>query len=248
MILPKQKLPPLMEDPKFLILFGKQKSGKTTILSYLVDNLIADLEDGSDYVEAIKIKISSFNELVELKNTLASEKEQTGKNPYKRITLDTATALEDLVMPYAIMLYKETPMGKNYKGDNLAKLPNGAGYLYMREAYKKIINAFAGLCDTLILSGHVSDKQIEKNGKEVFEMELDLTGKLKRIIGARADAIGYVYREKNKTMISFKGGEDAIIESRTPYLRGKTITIAESDGEGEDMKLEVYWDRVFKNL
>jgi hypothetical protein len=139
-------------------------------------------------------------------------------------------------------------MGKSYSGDNLAKLPNGAGYLYIREAFKKIINGFAEFCDTLILSGHVSDKQIEKNGKEVTEMELDLTGKLKRIIGARADAIGYVFRKKNQTIISFKGGEDTIVESRPTHLRGRDIVIAESIGEGDNMILTTYWDRIFKDL
>lgn len=248
MILPTEKIPAHLEDPKFMILFGKQKSGKTTILAELPDNLIIDCEEGTDFLNAVKVKVSTFDELVQVKEALEEQMTKTGKKPYKRITLDTATALEDLIAPYAVMLYKQTPMGKEYKKDTVRTLPNGAGYLYEREAFKNIINGFTKYCDTLILAGHVSDKQVNKNGKEVYEMELDLTGKLKRIIGARADAIGYVYRNKNQTIISFKGGEDLIVESRMKHLSGKDIVVADSTGTGEDTVITVYWDRIFKNL
>ena len=66
-------------------------------------------------------------------------------------------------------------------------------------------------------------------------MDIALTGRLKGIIGARADAIGYVYRDKNKTVVSFRGGENAISESRPRHLSNMEIILAESDGEGEDM-------------
>lgn len=248
MELPKEKVPAVVEDPKFLILFGKQKSGKTTILADLPDNLIIDLEEGSDYVEAMKIKVNSFEELIQVKQALEDKFKEAGKKPYKRISLDTASALEETVLPYAKMLYQKTPMGKNFKGDDVTKLPNGAGYLYIREAYKKIIDAFTKFCDTLILSGHVVDKQIEKDGKETTELDIALTGRLKGIIGAKADAIGYVYRVKNKTMITFKGGEDSISEARPRHLSNTIVTIAESEGEGENMTITTHWDKVFKNL
>jgi len=248
MELPTSKRSPIVEDPKFLILFGKQKSGKTTILANLKDCLILDFEQGTHFVEALTIEVNNFDELAKVKQLLDIKMKETGEKPYKRIALDTATTLEELLMPYAIKLYKETPMGKSFKGDNLRKLPNGAGYLYEREAYKKIIDTFSKYCDTLILAGHVSDKMVEKDGKEVWEMEIDLTGKLKRIIGAKADAIGYVYRQKNNTIVSFKGGEDAIAESRPRHLSGKDIVVAESEGEGEDMNIKFHWDKIFKNL
>ena len=73
-------------------------------------------------------------------------------------------------------------------------------------------------------------------------MELDLSGKLKRIVSADADALGYVYREKNKTMVTFEGGDDCIVEARPDHLRGKTITLIESN---EDGKLINHWDKIY---
>ena len=172
----------------------------------------------------------------------------TGVKPYTRITFDTATHFEEILMGYAITLYKATPMGKDFKGTSLRVLPQGAGYLYEREAFKNVIFGFQKYCDTVILSGHVSDKQVGKEGKEVWELELDLTGKLKRIMGAKADAIGLVYRKKNQCIISFKGGSEAIVESRIKHLTNRDIVVSESEGEGEDIVITTYWDRIFKNL
>ena len=76
--LPKTKIPAETQDPKYLILFGLPKVGKTTILATLENNLILDFENGSTYVEALKVKISSLKDLNE---TCKAIKE--AGNPYK---------------------------------------------------------------------------------------------------------------------------------------------------------------------
>lgn len=245
MILPEERKKASISDPRFMILFGKQKCGKTTIISALDDCLMVDFERGTEFVDSMSVEVNTVEELAEVVNLLKEKSESKGGEPaYRYIALDTATEMEELVMPIAIKNYKATPMGKGFKGNDLRILPQGAGYWYIREAFKKVVKAFEPYCKTLILLGHVSDKQIERQGKEVWEMELDLTGKLKKIIGARADAIGYVYRNKNQTIISFKGGGDAIIESRPKHLSGREIVVAESD---EENNMTFYWDRVFKD-
>lgn len=88
---------------------------------------------------------------------------------------------------------------------------------------------FKPFCETLILVAHVKDKQIKVNGEEMSEMAVDLAGKLGDIICGEADAIGYIYREGNKTIISFEGGDNTIKEARPLHLRGKKFVVAESD-------------------
>ena len=56
-VLPTKKEKPTRFNPKRLIIYSKPKTGKTTAFSGLEDNLLMDLENGSDYVEAMKIKI-----------------------------------------------------------------------------------------------------------------------------------------------------------------------------------------------
>lgn len=244
MELPKTPSAPITRNPQFMIIFSKPKAGKTTALSMLENNLIIDLENGSDFVGGLKLKADSLKDLGEIKKALKEEADKGFKYDY--ITIDTATALEDLSGPLAIKLYKNTPMGVNYGNkageDDVKKLPNGAGYLYLREAFLQIIEEFkplAGKC--LILLGHVSDKMVNKNGEEVSEMSLDLTGKLGRIVYSRADAIGFLYREDNKCILNFNGGGDAIIEARPEHLAGQTFVLTEKV-EG---KLVSHWDKIF---
>ena len=74
--LPKQVSQPLTRNPKFSIIFSKPKAGKTTALSLLPNNLIIDLENGSDFVGGMKIKANNTSDLSEIKKALIAEKEK----------------------------------------------------------------------------------------------------------------------------------------------------------------------------
>lgn len=241
-VLPKEKVKAKVENPRFLILFGKPKSGKTTIVSRLDNNLIVDLEGGSEFLEALAVQARSVKDLGDIASAIKEEINKTGKKPYKYITIDNASRLEEMCLSYAAQLYRATPMGKSYQGTDVRTLPNGSGYLYLREAAKKVINMFKDLCDNFILVGHTKDKMINKDGEELTEMAIDLVGKLGDILCGEADAIGYVYRKKNETHISFEGGDNSVREARAPHLRGKNIVIAESD---ENNVITSYWDKIY---
>ena len=120
-------------------------------------------------------------------------------------------------------------MGKNFdkdqKGVSVLSLPNGAGYLYLRIAFKRWIDRLNKLADHVILVGHLKDKMLDKKGKEVSSKDLDLTGKIKQITCANADAIGYIYRESDNTMISFNSMNDITAGSRCYHLKGQDIKL-----------------------
>src|SRR5699024_5002510 len=227
---------------RFLIIFGKPKAGKTTLASRLDNNLIVDLEGGSEFLEALAVQARSVKDLGDIATAIREEIKQTCKKPYKYITLENASRLEEICLSYAAQLYRATPMGKNYSGNDVRTLPNGSGYMYLQQAVRKVIDMFRDLCDNFILIGHTRDKLINKEGEELSEMSLDLVGKLANIICGEADAVGYVYRKRNETHISFEGGDNSVREARAPHLRGKNIVIAESD-ENNDIK--VYWDKIY---
>lgn len=241
-VLPKEKVKAKVENPRFLIIFGKPKAGKTTLASKLDNNLIIDLEGGSEFLEALAVQARSVKDLGEIANAIREEIKSTRKKPYKYITLDNASRLEEICLSYAATLYRQTPMGKNYQGNDVRTLPNGSGYMYLQQAVRKVIDMFRDLCDNFILIGHLKDKMINKEGEELSEMSLDLVGKLANIICGEADAVGYVYRKKNETHISFEGGDNSVREARAPHLRGKNIVIAESD---DDNNIKVYWDKIY---
>jgi hypothetical protein len=236
-VLPTSKVKAERQNPKRIVIYSKPKTGKTTAYAGLDNNLILDLENGSDYVDALKVKISNLQELLDTGKAI----KEAGK-PYKFITVDTVTVLEEMIQPLAIKLYRQTPMGKNYDGDNVTTLPNGAGYLYIRQAFFQVLDFIDTLAPTIILSGHIKDKQVDDKGELVMSANIDLTGKIKSLICANADAIGYMYRKGNKTILSFKTNEEVTCGARPEHLRNEEIVVTEMNEKGE---LEFHWDKVF---
>lgn len=126
-VLPTQIVPAETQDPKNLILFGLPKVGKTTVLSTLPNNLLLDFEKGATYISALKVSINSFAELKEVCKAI-----KEAKCPYKYITIDTITAVEEMAKPLAIKLYQASPMFSERYADvkDPAVLPNGCGYAF----------------------------------------------------------------------------------------------------------------------
>jgi hypothetical protein len=235
-VLPTSKVKAERQNPKRIVIYSKPKTGKTTAYAGLDNNLILDLENGAEYVDALKVKVSNLQELLDTGKAI-----KAAGNPYKFVTIDTVTALEEMIMPLAIKLYRATPMGKNFDGDNVSTLPNGAGYLYIRQAFFQVLDFIDTLAPTIILSGHIKDKVVDDKGEMVMSANIDLTGKIKSLICANADAIGYMYRKGNKTILSFKTNEEVTCGARPEHLRNQEIVITEMiDGE-----LNTSWDKVF---
>lgn len=242
-VLPTNKVPATSTNPHFLIIYGRPKSGKTSSLAQLEGNLIIDLEGGSTFIDALAVQARDVNTLGEIAQAIRAKNSEVGHSFYKRITIDNATRLEEICLPYAATLYRQTPVAKNWKGTDVRTLPNGSGYFYIRQAVRKVIDMFRDLCDEFILVGHVKDVQVDQNGEELSEMALDLVGKLSSIICGEADAVGYLYRKGNETHISFKGGDGTIKEARALHLRGKDIVIAKGNDDGT---ITTDWKQIYK--
>lgn len=237
--LPREKVPAVTQDPRYLILFGLPKVGKTTVLSTLNNNLILDFEDGSDYIEALKIKIHS---LKDLKETCKAIKD--AGNPYKYITIDTITAVEEMVKPVAIQLYRNSPVYSDKYADvtDVALLPNGSGYSFWRKSLEAVIDLVSSCTSNLIICGHVKDVALNENLDGTIK-DLDLTGKTKRILSAKSDAIGFVHRNEHGDLcINFGDSTEILTGARPAHLAGKDIVVAERNANGG---FDSHWERIF---
>lgn len=235
--LPTTKSKAATKSPRKLLIYSAPKAGKTSLGAGLDNALLIDVEDGSDFVEAMIVKAKNWQEF----RDICAEVIKQGK-PYRYGILDTGTGLETMCLPLALALYQQTPMGKDYKG-HILSLPNGAGYLYLRNAYEMLLGFAEQAFERVILFGHLKDKIVDKGGKEVSAKDIDLTGKLKNITCANADAIGYLYREGNKTMLSFTTGEEITCGARPAHLRNKTLVMAEYDPTTDT--LTTHWDKIY---
>lgn len=239
--LPTAKIPAATQDPKYLILFGLPKVGKTTILSTLDNNLILDFEQGTTYVDALKVQINSLKELKECIKAI----KEAGK-PYKYITIDTITAVEEMAKPLALQMWQNSPLyTTKYEVKDITQVPQGAGYSFWRQAIEAIIDLIASATDNIILCGHVKDAALAENVAGSIK-QLDLTGKVSRILSARSDAIGFVHRDENSNLcINFGQSGEILTGARPKHLANKDIIVAEHQEDGTFVS---HWERIYPSL
>jgi Cdc6-like AAA superfamily ATPase len=243
-VLPDAPQPAGRQSPSTLLIYGPPKVGKTKVLSLLPDNLIVDLEKGSQKIEAMRVEANSVKELGALFGAI---KERAKKYDY--ITIDTISKLEEMVLPKAMELYRSSPMSSvTFKSDNVLDLPQGAGYRWLREAFQNVLDAYHPMpAKCFIMTAHLRARYLEgKDGTEVMTRDLELTGKIRTITGAAVDAIGYVYRssENNRELrISFQAQEGSTMGSRCQHLAGQDFVLAKSDEAGKI--IEHNWNKIF---
>lgn len=244
--LPTSKIPASTTNPKFLVLIGREKVGKTSALAQLDNNLIIDLEGGSTFVDAMAIQCRTISDLGEVASAIRAKNKEVGHNFYRHITIDNATSLEEICLGYAATLYRQQPVGKNWTGTDVRTLPQGSGYYYLRTAVLKVIDMFKELCDEFILVGHIKDTIVDdpSTGEELTERSLDLVGKLAGMVCRRCDGVGYMYRSGNEVHIKFKADKNIAMGCRSDHLRNKDIVISEMDDETG--VLTTHWDKIFK--
>jgi hypothetical protein len=252
-ILPDGVVKSTTKNPKSLVIFGHTKQGKTTGVANLPDNLIIDLEGGTRFYDCIKVDvpekamaedISTWQVLQGIVKELKEKKHATGKNPYKFITVDTVGHLQDVIMPYAISLYKASPVGKGFRGNalDLKALPMGAGWGPIREAFFNTIAMLNLYCDHLILIGHTKATTVKRRGEELTMEDIDVSGKMSQMLAGNADAIALIYRKKNQTILDFRTNENVAAGARIDHLREQEIVLYESDTDGN---MTFHWDKIF---
>jgi hypothetical protein len=247
--MPKVELPTTPVEvkktrPAVLLLYGATKVGKTAVLADLENNLIIDLERGAETYECLRVTCNSYEDF---QNVLKQLREG---HQYKYVTIDT---IDRLVEWFEIDVKDEwNEAQKNLKEKFIVKvyseIPYGKGYDLVRLKMRTFINFMRRVCPHTILIGHLKRTIIGETRIEVKEDNLDLVGKLKNLVCADADAVGYAFRgedhddEKPALKVSFKTSESSAAGSRHKHLRGKTIMLSKMI---EEDVYESYWNLIY---
>jgi len=242
-----------LTSPRKLFLYSNYKVGKTSLVAGLEDYVSIDLEKSSSFYDGNFVDVKGYAEsksistLVALNDVyklLAEEVKKRGKK-FQYIVVDTATALEEVAKELAAIDYKKTPLGSKWTGSDVTQLAHGAGYALLTSAYQKLYDLFLSSGERLILLGHLKNSSITKDGKELAAADVNLTGKLKHLVCADADAIGYLYRKSaNENFVSFKkmSDTDIVTGTRCRHLENQEFLISE---KAEDGTLKTYWEKIY---
>ena len=213
MALKKVKRKAVSNNPKTMLLYGAPKVGKTTALSKLDNCLIIDTEGGANMIEGYVESVKDRAELITLL------KEAQDGHEFKYVAIDTI----DRVATWA-----DKAVCEEEGVTAVQDLPFGKGFGLVREKVLNTIHFLKEIFPHVIIIGHRKWARAIVDGKAMVEPEsLDLTVKLKNMLMADCDAIGYVYRddEKKKLMVSFQANEALEAGSRSPHLRGKEMEL-----------------------
>jgi hypothetical protein len=238
-MLPTKPAPVARLSPKILVLYGVPKVGKTKVITDLPGCLILDTEDGAGMYECMRVPIMNPDDFYNFGAALKAEVDSrrkaglTGADvyPYKYMCIDTLDKLEEYTEEEATRKYKKSVMGKDFKGGSVIELAHGLGYYYTRQEMLIAISELSKLVPHLILNVHVKEKLLDKKGEQVKVNDISLTGKLGAMVCAKADAIGYLFREGNTLKVSFETSESHVMGARQPHLAGK--------------KFDFSWDKIF---
>jgi hypothetical protein len=221
MELPTQRLKAKTKDPRLITIFGQSKVGKSTKLSELPNCLIIDTEQGTDFLDGMIVQINSMAELRQLPQAIAA-----ANHTYDFGAIDT---LDQIVSWVEREIVQEQNMQQKDRGTSqkimdISEIPYGAGYAMVRNKVMRLITALKYSFPKLIIIGHRKKTIIGESKVEFSSSSLDLTGKLRNLICADSDAIGYVFRDKqNDLRISFQTSDELEVGSRCEHLRGKIL-------------------------
>lgn len=240
-------------NPRVLFIFSQTKVWKTELALSLENNLVIDLESWSSYYDWMRFDVREYAlqndmSIKEAFAELIKSLKESKKNwhQYEYITIDTATALEDIALELALELYKASPTWKNFSWTSVINLPNWSWYWWLREAFEKIymqIKLLPSKC--IILLWHVKNSSILKDWEEISVRDINLTWKQKFIVCADSDAIWYMYRNpKNpkQNLIEFGTDQTTTVSwSRAKHLANTQFVISEII----DWSLVTYRDKIF---
>ena len=187
------------------------------MLSKLDNCLIIDTEQGGNMLEGYFHSVNSKEELLQF------YADATEGHEYKYFALDTIDK---------IVTWTEKDVCREYDIESINDLPFGKGFGLVRERVMNNIRKLSSLCENLILIGHRKTASPIDNSTAIEPESLDISGKLKNMIMAQADGIGYMFREEDKLMVSFESGKALEAGSRCDHLRGKVM--------------EFDWNKIYK--
>ena len=114
--LPTTVRPPKATNLRNLLIYGKEKSGKTTACSQLPNHLIIDVEDGSEFITGNVIQppkemgpVSRSKWLKELAKTI-----REAGYPYDYVIIDTISQLDVEAELVGTWNYMNSIAGKNF--------------------------------------------------------------------------------------------------------------------------------------
>ncbi len=172
---------------------GPRFGGKSTFVSGRPKTLILDFENGawgvpSKFQRAYRVPIPNWEVMHKVLEALALDAKNPAR-PFDHVALDTADAWVELCASYLASMYRD----EKWQGTDIRQWgQKGAGYSILTEYCWGLITTLEKSGYSWTIMGHIKEKEITVNGKEITVVRPVLYDMLHSVLSRNADVVATI--------------------------------------------------------
>ena len=170
---------------KYLLIYGKPKTGKTTMASRFPKNLLIAFEKGYNAIDGIRAV--DINRWADFKQVLRQLEKPEAREMYDTITIDTTTIAYEMCEQFVCA---------QNGVQSISEIPWGGGYAATKKEFENSLRKITMLGYGLVLISHIETRK-EKSADDT-EVEILAPSMPKRcyeVVNQIVDIIGYIATE-----------------------------------------------------
>ena len=170
---------------KYILVYGKPKTGKTTLASRFPKNLLIAFEKGYNAIDGIKA--IDINKWADFKLVLRQLEKKEAQEMYDTITIDTTTIAYEMCEQYICA---------QHGVQTVADIPWGQGYTATKKEFEKCLRKITMLGYGLVLISHIETRKEKlSDDNEIEILAPSMPKRCYEVVNQIVDIIGYISTE-----------------------------------------------------
>lgn len=201
---------------KYLLLYGKPKTGKTTMASRFPKNLLIAFEKGYNAIDGIKAV--DINKWSEFRQVLKQLEKPEARELYDTITIDTTTIAYEMCEQFVC----------SQNGvQSIRDIPWGQGWTLAKKEFETCLRKITMLGYGLVLISHIETrKEKTADDSEIEILAPSMPKRCYEVVNQIVDIIGYIATEwdedgNSHRWLYTRQTPTVMAGSRFPYLAPK---------------------------
>ena len=174
---------------KYILIYGKPKTGKTTLASKFPKNLLLAFEKGYNAID--NIYVQDINNWSEFKQVLRQLKRPEVQEQYHTITIDTTTIAYEMCENYIC---------QQNAVQSISEIPWGGGYAATKKEFESCLRQITMMGYGLVLISHIETrKEKTADDSEIEILAPSMPKRCYEVVNQIVDIIGYIATEWDET-------------------------------------------------
>lgn len=201
---------------KYILIYGKPKTGKTTLASKFPKNLLVAFEKGYNAIDGIKAV--DINKWADFRLVLRQLEKPEARAMYDTITIDTTTIAYEMCEQFVCA---------QNAVQSIRDIPWGQGWTLVKKEFESCLRKITMLGYGLVLISHIETrKEKTADDSEIEILAPSMPKRCYEVVNQIVDIIGYIATEWNdagesQRWLYTRQTPTVMAGSRFPYLAPK---------------------------